>query len=1392
MRNGLRFGLLGPPVLYDANGEIGSIGSRKMRALLAALLLEPGRVVSVDVLKDALWGGAPPASAQASLQNHVTRLRRLLDDPERLRAVPPGYVLRVGEGELDVRVFERHATVARDAHAERDWERALRESAAALALWRDTPLSGLPSEIGGHAFVQRLEEARLLVLEWGYEAELCLDPTASRLDRLAPELAARTAEHPLRESFHRLLMLVLHRAGRQAEALAVHRDLRARLLDELGVEPGPAVRRAHLEILRDNDRDSTGIGAADGTPGGASAGDRVMGGGTFGAEPGHRGGRPDGGWIPGGGVERRKGGDRRRNAGRDGAGGRGGEGAGGGDRRRTGSDGGDRDGNGGWSTGRDGIDGRDLGVGRDGIDGRDLGLGRDRGVGRDGGLGRGGFGGQGGGVGRGGNVDRDGTDGRDGGADRFAGVGHGGGAGHDGGAGQDGGAGRGQAGSTGQDAGRLRDGSADQDGRRGQDRNASQDGRRGQDRNAAQDGGQGRDGNAGPDGDDRAAEPSADAARDGQDTVAPPRPAQLPPPPAHFTGREDVRDRLCRLLDPERPARLPRPEEAAYPGDGSDGRTSSPASVGADAGADGGAPVGRPGGAANSGQPEGTWEEAGGRSSAGGFATGMPRVAVISGMAGVGKSALALHVAHGLRERFTDGQLYVNLHGATPGMAPLTAGQALAALLRDLGAEPRHIPEHPDAAAALLRSMLAPTRILMVLDDAAHAAQVRPLLPAGAGCAVIVTSRSPLTALDGADRFPLAPLSDEDSAALLRAVSGRREGLDGGHRLVELTGRLPLALRVVAARLAARRALTPDVLAGQLAATEGRLHHLEYDDLSVRRSLAVAHDALRASEREADRDAALALCRIGALDLPVYGAALVARLTGTDERRAEAALDRLVDVALLEETAYGRYAPHDLVRDFAREIAGAAECVLPRAGVDGGTEATAPGTVSADRSTTSGGTGTDGTGTDGTGIGGTGIGGTGIGGTGIGGTGIDGRVVLGGIGVSGHGVPAGDSPAAPSGHDAVVAERALRWYAGVAARSLEAILEPGLDREDRVRPTASQPAGHAADVAAVPPFCSAREAFAWGDTELANVVALAERYAHGSPYFPLLARMLNPYVQRSGRVAELEVLQRAALHAARLLGDEAAEAYALGDLGGLHFMTGRVGEALTLNDDALAIWSRLGVRSCQRRALNNRGMLLESLGRHEESGEALLQSLTFSRELGDPHMEAITYSHLGNLYEHTDPRAAIDHHKRSLAIGDAVQDVIIRHSAHCNIGYAHLTLGEPAAALPHFEESLRILGGHGDWHGESQTRLGLVRALRGVGQGERAERECDLLRCRADRRADGYTGGLARHQRGLLLWERGDTEAAHEEWASALEALAGTDSPVTGELRELLARRTTG
>ncbi|MFI1681974.1 BTAD domain-containing putative transcriptional regulator [Streptomyces sp. NPDC020607] len=1069
-RCGLRFGLLGAPAVYDAGGAPHPVRSAKGRALLAALLLEPDRVVSLGALKDALWGDFPPASAQASLQNHVTRLRRLLDDPGRLHAVPPGYRLRVGEGELDVRVFEHLVARARAAHAERDWVRAAQCATDALALWRGTPLSGLPDSLDGHPLVPRLEEARLLALQWRYDAELEL---GTGLSALAPELASLVAEYPLREVFHRQLMLVLHRTGRDAEALAVHRELRHRLIRELGTEPGEGVRDAHREVLR-------------------------------------------GPWVnaPGGG----------------GGGAGGGSGAGGG----------------------------------------------------------------GGGSG--------------------AGLGSAAGSG----AAVAGAAGVAVGAAAAASVGPAADGTASV-----------------------------TPGSAGPTADGPVSCVSASTASGV---------SQLPPAPAHFTGRTRTVRELRRTL----------------------------------AGAGGG------------------------------------RVAVVSGMAGVGKSALAVHVAHALRAEFPDGQLYVNLRGATPGMTPLTPTQALGALLRDLGAEPRHAPdgaEDPAAASALLRSLLAPTRTLMVLDDAATAAQVRPLLPAGDGCAVVVTSRSPLTALDGAERFPLEPLSDGDSAALLRAVSGRA-GLDAGHPLVELAGRLPLALRIVAARLAARRALTPDALAELLTVSGGRLHHLEYDDLSVRRSLAVALDALRTSDREADRDAARALTRIGALDLPTYGVPLLARLLGTDELRAGAALDRLVDVALLDETSYGRYTPHDLVRDFARETA-----------ADAGREA--------DRET----------------------------------DGKAGRAA---------GRAADTAAGRAAGTETDLVEEAFRWYAESARRTLLAILPESLDRADRLRgvdAVLARPGRSAAD--AGPPL-TAESAFAWGDTELPNVLALTERHPDPAGLLPVLVRCLFPYLQRRGRLTELAALGALALDAARRRGDTAAEAQALTDAAGVHFMSGRSSEALALNDEALTLWRTLGYVSCVRRGLNNRGLLLEGLGRHTESAESLHRSLDLARELADPLSEAITLSHLGNLYEHTDARAAITHHERSLAIGDTLGHAVVRQSAHCNIGYAHLTLGEPAAALGHFEESLRLHGEYEDWHSASQARLGLVRALRGLSRTTDATRECTALLDRAEQRGDAHMTGLARHQRGLLLRAEGREQDAYEQWRTALAALDGTDSKVVDELRTLL------
>ncbi|MGW9030752.1 hypothetical protein ACWGQ5_43175 [Streptomyces sp. NPDC055722] len=145
-------------------------------------------------------------------------------------------------------------------------------------------------------------------------------------------------------------------------------------------------------------------------------------------------------------------------------------------------------------------------------------------------------------------------------------------------------------------------------------------------------------------------------------------------------------------------------------------------------------------------------------------------------------------------------------------------------------------------------------------------------------------------------------------------------------------------------------------------------------------------------------------------------------------------------------------------------------------------------------------------------------------------------------------------------------------------------------------------------------------------------------------------------------------------------------------------------------------------------------------------------------------------------------------HRRSLEIGERIGYVIVRHSAHCNIGFAHLTLGEPEAALPHFEESLRILGGHGHWQRVADAaRAGAGAAGTGATPAG-PRRSAKLLLCLAIRRGNRYTEGLARHQRGLLNRADGDIEEARRQSESAFSAMKGTDSPVAGELRDLLAR----
>ena len=237
---GLEFRILGP-LEVSSDGQALALGGKRQRALLAALLLQAGRVVTTDRLLYDLWGEEPPRTASPALHNLVSQLRKQLG-PDALGTQPPGYVLRASSDQIDARRFESTIVTARKA-APDERARLLRD---ALGLWRGPPLADFTFEQFAQAEIRRLDELRLVAVEERIDADLEL----GRHGDVVGELEALVAEHPLRESFRRQLMVALYRSGRQAEALESYQDARSRFVEELGIEPGPDLKRVQSEILR--------------------------------------------------------------------------------------------------------------------------------------------------------------------------------------------------------------------------------------------------------------------------------------------------------------------------------------------------------------------------------------------------------------------------------------------------------------------------------------------------------------------------------------------------------------------------------------------------------------------------------------------------------------------------------------------------------------------------------------------------------------------------------------------------------------------------------------------------------------------------------------------------------------------------------------------------------------------------------------------------------------------------------------------------------------------------------------------------------------------------------------------------------------------------------------
>ncbi|MFE5773844.1 BTAD domain-containing putative transcriptional regulator [Streptomyces sp. NPDC056485] len=314
-------------------------------------------------------------------------------------------------------------------------------------------------------------------------------------------------------------------------------------------------------------------------------------------------------------------------------------------------------------------------------------------------------------------------------------------------------------------------------------------------------------------------------------------------------------------------------------------------------------------------------------------------VAAVDGIAGVGKSALVVRAAQDSRDHYPDGCLFVDLGAHSPGRQRLSPQRVLRRLLRTIGTADSEVPADLDELTAAWRAATGSLRLLLVLDDALASAQIRPLLPAGPGSTVIVTSRRRLAGLDADRRITLEPLEPDDAQALLGHLVGEERAArerPATRELARLCGGLPLALRIAGTRLQTRPVWTFAHLVDRMADDDRRLGELRAGDRSVEAAFRLSYDQLTPAQQEGFRV-------LGLTPTSEFDALTPAAMLGRPAREAEQILEGLVDTSLVQQPHPGRYRLHDLVRAHARRLAqaspaeaGAARTAVLRLYVDAG------------------------------------------------------------------------------------------------------------------------------------------------------------------------------------------------------------------------------------------------------------------------------------------------------------------------------------------------------------------------------------------------------------------------------------------------------------------------
>ena len=690
---------------------------------------------------------------------------------------------------------------------------------------------------------------------------------------------------------------------------------------------------------------------------------------------------------------------------------------------------------------------------------------------------------------------------------------------------------------------------------------------------------------------------------------------------------------------------------------------------------------------------------------------GAARVFTIDGMGGVGKSAFAVYAAYRLSAAFPDGQIFLRLHGHSPGIAPVDPHQALATLLLTIGVEPRQLSSDPETRIAQWLSRTRGKRLLLVLDDAADADQVRTLIPAEPGALVLITSRRRLRSLEGAEPISLGLLPPGEAAALLTLASGRpaNSAERDVSRITALCGYLPLALQLAASRLKHHSAWTVADVADQLADGPGWTAKPPVHESSVAAAVDLSYRDLGPEQQRLLRRIAV---HPGA-DLDVYAAAA---LGDFDALTAGQLLEDLEEHRLIDEPTRGRYRMHDLIREYAQART-ASDIPEPDADRD----------AALDR--------------------------------------LFDYYLHTAACVAGLLYPfdAPLHPEIPASHTPVPrfadGDAARKWFAAEQANVLATAAYATAHGRPRHAVLLSKTLWRHFEV-----IGHYQDAMSLHRHALDAARALRDGASEGR-----VLSSLGAVHWQFGRYAEALDQHKHALSLVQEANDRPAEGQVLQNLGIVYWQLGRFREAVDCFQQALAVRLATGFRAAAGMTLNNLAAAYVHLGRNDEAVESFRQAVDIEQESNNRLGEGVSLGNLAFVYARLGRYdESIDHSIRALAIHREIANRPTEGYALGNLGLAYERLDRFAEAEDHLKQALALLRDCGDRPGEAGvlSKMGVLY--------ERTGRHQDAAACHraavASSREIGDEGLIAEtlNQEADTLCATGAYAAAELRYSEAL------------------------